>query len=123
MLSQFIFFGSRAKSQRFKEIMLDLLLNPLALIFDMRMGPQGIQFVLFRALVIATVRYENIEFVEFQKNPFRPWSAYRVVNRWVSQRFVIYKKSSWFSKYVVVSPAKSVDFETRLREQGVIVKS
>jgi hypothetical protein len=69
------------------------------------------------------VRYENIEFIEIQKSPFRPFSAYRFVNRWVSQRFVIYKKSAWFSKYVVISPAKSMAFEEALLQYNVVLKN
>ena len=103
--------------------MLELLLNPLTFLYDVRVANDGIQFVFLRTIVISTVLFENIDFIAGQKNVFQPWTAYRFVNRWISQRFVIYKKSSWFSKCVVVSLVNSAAFVEAIRRHGVIVKT
>jgi len=101
--------------------MIDLLLNPFALLLDTRMGVHGIEFVLLRCLVIATIRYDNIAKVEVRPNLLRQVTAYRCVNRWVATRFMIYKRTAWFSKYVVLSPANEVHFKESLRARGVLV--
>jgi hypothetical protein len=95
----------------------------MAIFFDIRLGQQGIEFIFFRFIVMATVRYDNIEYVESQKGSLTPWTAYRFVNRWISRRFIIHKKSAWFSKCVVVSPADKEMFEVGLRRNGVVVQN
>jgi len=97
------------------------LLNPLALLADVRVRSNGIQFVLLRLVVIATVPFENIEAVETQWKWISRWSAYRFINR-CGPKYLINKKSAWFSKYVVVSPADPDEFEAELRQHGVLVK-
>ena len=99
-----------------------MTLNPLAILFDIRLGEEGIEFVFLRYLVIATVRYENIAVVKRQTNLVSPLTAYRFVNRF-GRRYVIYKKTAWFSKYVVVSPDGGDDFERKLRDFGVMVEA
>ena len=98
-----------------------MTLNPLPLFFDIRLGKEGIEFLFLRHFVIAIVRYENIALFKRQTTFIAPLTAYRFVNR-LSRRYVIYKKSSWFSTYVVVSPANGDDFERGLREVGVKVE-
>jgi len=97
------------------------LLNPLVLLADVRVRSNGIQFVLLRLVVIATVPFENIEAVETQWKWISRWSAYRFINR-CGPKYLINKKSAWFSKYVVVSPADPDEFEAELRQHGVLVK-
>jgi hypothetical protein len=99
----------------------DLLLNPLTLLYDIRLSDKGIQFILFRFLVIATVPYENIEGVGLGEKIFKQWAAYRFVNRWVAPRYVINKKKAWFAKEVVISPRNGSDFIERLKQHGVRV--
>lgn len=98
------------------------MLNPIAILFDIRLGEQGIEFVFLRYLVIAIIRYENIAVVRRQTNLISPLTAYRFVNRF-GRRYVIYKKTSWFSRYVVVSPANGDDFESKLRSVGVPIEA
>lgn len=98
-----------------------MTLNPIALIFDIRLGESAIEFIFLRFFVIAAIEYKNIELVRHQSNLITPLSAYRFVNRF-SRRYVIYKKTAWFSKYVVVSPDHSDEFENQLRKSGVVVE-
>ena len=99
-----------------------MTLNPLAILLDIRLGDAGIEFVSLRYLIIAIVRYENIVVVKRQINLVSPLTSYRCVNRF-GKRYVIYKKTAWFSKYVVVSPYDSDDFERKLRDMGVMVET
>jgi len=101
--------------------LLKLIVNPFVLLYDIALNEKGIEFLLFRYIVIAIIRYENIDFVKRQNNLVSPVTAYRFVNRF-SNRYVIYKKKAWFSKYVVVSPEDGNFFESKLLEVGVIVK-
>lgn len=93
-------------------------LNPIAFLADIRLGETEVEFVLLRCLVIARISFSNIAEVYKQTNRFSPFSAYRFVNRF-GPRYVIRKKSSWFSKYVVVSPLDPIKFESKLNEKGV----
>lgn len=97
------------------------LLNPLTLIGDVRVGTDGIQFVLLRLFVVATVRFENIEAVEKQWKWYSRLSAYRFVYR-LGPTYLINKKTAWFSKYVVVSPGDPEQFEASLRRNGVLIR-
>ena len=99
-----------------------MILNPLAILADIRLGKQGIEFLILRYFVIATIRYENIAVVHRQTNLVSPLTAYRFVNRF-GRRYVIDKKTSWFSKHVVVSPANGDEFERKLRSVGARVEA
>jgi hypothetical protein len=101
--------------------LLDLLLNPLALLYDVRLSEKGIEFLIFRIIVITTVAYENIEEVKLGEKILKQWAAYRFVNRWVAQRYVITKKNSWFAKEVVVSPRNASNFIETLERHGIQV--
>jgi hypothetical protein len=93
----------------------------MTLLYDVRLSEKGIQFTLFRFFVIATVPYENIEEVEVGEKILKQWAAYRFVNRWVAQRYVINKKKAWFAREVVVSPVNGSDFIEKLKQHGVKV--
>ena len=95
-------------------------LNPVAFVYDIRLGQTAIEFIVFRYIRIASVPYKNIDFVEKQKHPLRPLSAYRFVNRF-GPRYIIHNKQSWFSEYVVVSPPDGESFEHALDKAGVVV--
>ena len=99
---------------------LKIILNPIALFFDIRLGSNGIEFIFLRFLVLATINYKNIDVVRRQTNLVTPLTAYRFVNRF-GRRYVIYNNASWFSKYVVVSPDNGDEFEEQLRYFGVQV--
>jgi hypothetical protein len=102
--------------------LLDLLINPVALLYDVRIGAKGIEFTLLRFWVIAAVPFDNIEALETKWALTSRWTAYRFVNRWITRRLLINKKRAWFSKYVVISPADPDQFEAALRGHGVLVK-
>ncbi len=103
--------------------MFDLLCNPLAILYDIRLSERGIEFVFFRTLVIATVPYENIVEIQVGESFFKNWAAYRFVNRWVTQRYVIRKQKAWFAKEVVVSPQNGGGFIEELKRHSVKINS
>jgi len=96
-------------------------INPLAMLLDIRVAETGIDFLTLRSIRVASVPYQNIEFVQKQTNLVRPFTAYRCVNR-CGPRYVIHKKVAWFSKYVVVTPFDGSSFERALRHAGVAIR-
>jgi len=100
---------------------LDLALNPLALVFDVRVGARGIEFTLFRFFVVGTLAFEKIESVEKKWTLEQRKAAYRFVNRWIARRFMI-NSNALYARYLLVSPPDADRFESELKQRGVAIK-
>jgi hypothetical protein len=92
----------------------------LPLLYDTRLRPTGIGFVLFGVWTVHTLKFSNIKFVkELHGLKLGPFNAYNFKNRLGGQAFLIETRTGWFTKRVLVTPGDPEEFISALRTSGV----
>jgi hypothetical protein len=97
-------------------------LEAITYIYDACPREGGIDFCLFRLWNIYFLPYAEIESVEVQPG----WGSlfvYSFKNRLFSPSFLIKKKKGWFTKRILITPARSDEFRHALNNAHVPVNT
>ena len=85
-------------------------LEIVSYIYDVRLTADGIEFCLFRMLVMHRLPYSEIESVGIQKGWGGGLFAYNFKNRLFKTAFLIRKRKGWFTRRILVTPASDSEF-------------
>lgn len=92
----------------------------LPLLYDARIGEAGIDFVIFYYVKISTLPYSRIERVkEVGFLGTLTFNAVNFCNRSLTRALLIEKKSGWYTRRVLITPANIDYFKMVLAKEGV----
>ena len=97
-------------------------LEAITYIYDACPRESGIDFQLFRVWTIYVLPYAEIQSVDVQPG----WGGlfvYNFKNRLFSPSFLINKKKGWFTRRILITPARSEEFRRALGNAHVPVKT
>jgi hypothetical protein len=93
----------------------------LAYLYDARIGDDGLDFVLFSTFTLFTIPFSEITKVrEVGFGGTLTLNAVNFCNRSLTKGFLIEKKSGWYARRVVITPADSAYFKTILSRENIV---
>lgn len=96
----------------------------LGRIYDITVGPEGLQFRFLSSFVISVTKYENLdEVVETSSGGLHYLMAYNLKNRSGVPCFLIRKKQGWFARTILITPHDPKAFLDAVTNAGVPVRS
>ena len=91
-----------------------------AWLYDIKLDPSGIRFVLFRVLTIHVLKFDNIKSVtEIGPASIGCITAYNFKSRFLARSFMIETRHGRFTRKVLVTPKSPNTFIDWLREHEV----
>jgi hypothetical protein len=94
----------------------------LAWLYDIRLEPRGIRFVMFCTWTVHLLQWGNIKCVtEIGMLSAASISAYNFKNRLFARSFLLETKRGWFTRKILVTPGEPDQFVERLCSSGVVV--
>ena len=92
----------------------------LSLLYDARVGEDGIDFVVFSFVKISTLPYSRIERVkEVGFLGTLTLNSVNFCNRSMTSAFLIEKKSGWYTRRVLITPVNADYFKMVLAKKGI----
>jgi hypothetical protein len=93
----------------------------LAYLYDVKVGETGVNFVLFSKFTFFNLPYSEIEKVkEVGFFGTLALNAVNFQNRSLTKGFLIQKKSGWYTRRIIITPADSAHFKAILAREHIV---
>lgn len=91
-------------------------------LYDIKLDPRGVRFVLFCIWTVYLLPWEHIKCVN-EIGVLSPGSfaAYNFKNRLFARSFLVETHRGWFTRKVLVTPKDPLEFIQELRSHGLMV--
>ena len=95
----------------------------ISFIYDYTVQEDKIVFILFRTVTIYTLCFTDIDYVKETRGGYSYFFAYNCKNRFFGKTFYTVKKTGFFARKLLITPADPTGFVTKLKSAGVKVIS